>query len=48
MNPRADDVLTGWDKAIISGRLAVYDVLAELAEAGHGKLLTEFTRSVCS
>ena len=35
MNAGPDDLCIGWDRAINNGRLDVYDLLVELAEAGH-------------
>ena len=34
MNAGPDDLCIGWDRAINNGRLDVYDLLVELAEAG--------------
>ena len=44
VNAGADHVCIGWDRAIFWGRLAVHDLLVELAEAGHQGLLAEFKR----
>ena len=41
MNAGPDDLCIGWDRAINNGRLDVYDLLVELAEAGHQGLQAE-------
>ena len=41
VNAGPDDLCISWDRAINNGRLDVYDLLVELAEAGHQGLQAE-------